>query len=173
MNKTAVYALIAVLMWASASHAQSPADIREDPEDKKAPLEVTSERMVSDNKNNKISFYGNVVAIKGKLKVEANEMLVWTDDEQKDFKEIEATGSVRITREGKVATGEKAHYYAGQKKIILTGDPVLKDGKNVAKGEKVIYYFDKEDMEIFGGEKTPSTVILYPEEETEGGTGNP
>jgi len=169
MNKIASLALLMALLAPAISAAKEPSFLKDDSEDKKAPLQVTSDRMVSDNKNNTISFFGSVVAIKGKLKVEADEMHVLTDEERNEFREIEAIGSVKITRGKKIATGQKAHYYADQQKIVLTGDPVLKDGENIAKGEKVIYYFDKEDMEIFGGADTPSTVILYPKEKSGSG----
>ncbi|VAX15690.1 hypothetical protein MNBD_NITROSPINAE01-97 [hydrothermal vent metagenome] len=134
----------------------------EDTEDEKQPLEVTSERMISDKKNNVITFIGSVVAIKGKLRVEADLMKIFTEEGREDFRELEATGSVKITHLDKIATGKKANYYPDQRKIVLTGSPELIRGKDKATGEKVVYYFESEDMEIFGGEKKRSTVILYP-----------
>ncbi len=134
----------------------------EDTEDEKQPLEVTSERMISDKKNNVITFIGSVVAIKGKLRVEADLMKIFTEEGREDFRELEATGSVKITHLDKIATGKKANYYPDQGKIVLTGSPELIRGKDKATGEKVVYYFESEDMEIFGGEKKRSTVILYP-----------
>ncbi|MBI5815358.1 MAG: lipopolysaccharide transport periplasmic protein LptA [Nitrospinae bacterium] len=140
---------------------------KEEAEDKKAPLQVTSERMLSDNKNNTISFFGSVVAIKGKLKVEADEMRVLSYENQNEMREMEATGSVKITHKDKVAVGEKANYYADSRTLVLTGNPVLTQGKNVARGEKVVYYFNREDMEIFSGDRTQATIILFQKEEDE------
>lgn len=159
--------IFASFLWAQIAGAQSKLLDKQDPEDKKAPLRVTSDRMVSDNKNNKMSFFGTVVAIKGKLKIESDEMYVWTDEEQNDVREMEAIGSVRITRAGKVATGQKAHYYAKKQQIILTGSPVLTEGKNSATGEKVVYYFEREDMEIYGGRERRSTLVIYPKNKPE------
>lgn len=164
-------AVMALLLFGAPSAiAQDGLEEAGAAEDKKEPLEVVSDRMVSDNKANKISFYGSVVAVKGGLKVEADEMYVWTDEKQEETREIEAVGSVKITRKGKVATGDKANYLRDKRKIILVGDPAtLNDGKNTATGQKVIYYLDTEDMEIFSGEKTRSTLVLYPKEEGEQG----
>ncbi|MGK7345723.1 MAG: lipopolysaccharide transport periplasmic protein LptA [Candidatus Nitrospinota bacterium M3_3B_026] len=162
----AAAAMAALLLATPPIFAQESLVEAESAEDKEEPLEVVSDRMVSDNKANKISFYGSVVAVKGALKVESDEMYVWTDEKQEQVREIEAIGSVKITREGKVATGDKANYLRGRKKITLLGAPAtLDDGKNTATGRKVIYYLDSEDMEIFSGGETRSTLILYPKEE--------
>ncbi|MBI4665660.1 MAG: lipopolysaccharide transport periplasmic protein LptA [Nitrospinae bacterium] len=138
---------------------------QDDQEDKKAPLQITSQRMVSDSKSNKISFFGDVVAVKGKLVVESEEMHVFSDDAQNELREMEALGSVKITHKDKVATGKKANYFDDSRTVVLTGDPVLTQGKNTATGEKVIYYFDREDMEIISGQGAPAKVILYQKEE--------
>jgi lipopolysaccharide export system protein LptA len=138
------------------------AEEEEEREDKKAPLNITSERMVSEKKSNKISFYGSVVAIKGRLRVTADEMYVFSDKTQEHLQEMEAIGSVRITHKDKVATGGKAVYYEDSQMLVLTENPILTQGKNVATGEKVIYHLDREDMEIISGPNKPATVTLFP-----------
>lgn len=142
--------------------AQEKKEEEQEQEDKKAPLNITSERMVSEKKSNKISFFGSVVATKGQLRVTANEMYVFSDKTQERLQEMEAVGSVRITHKDKVATGDKAVYYEDSQTLVLTGNPVLTQGKNVATGEKVIYHFALEDMEIISGQNQPATITLYP-----------
>lgn len=144
---------------------QLPAMLDEEQEDKNAPLNITSQRMVSEKKSNKISFYGSVVAVKGKLKVEADEMHVFSDKTQENLREMEAIGSVRITHKDKIATGRKAVYYGDSQTLVLTGEPVLTQGKNVATGEKVIYRFGLEDMEITSGQSQPAAITLFPKPE--------
>ncbi|MBF0291467.1 MAG: lipopolysaccharide transport periplasmic protein LptA [Nitrospinae bacterium] len=145
--------------------SQLPAMLDEEQEDKNAPLNITSQRMVSEKKSSKISFYGSVVAIKGKLKVEADEMHVFSDKTQENLREMEAIGSVRITHKDKIATGKKAVYYGDTQTLVLTGDPVLTQGKNVATGEKVVYRFGLEDMEITSGQSQPAAITLFPKQE--------
>ncbi|VAX18050.1 hypothetical protein MNBD_NITROSPINAE02-1604, partial [hydrothermal vent metagenome] len=157
--------IVILLLSAGLAAAQDSLADKENEEDKKQPLRVTSQRMISEKKKLLISFYGDVVAIKGKLKVESDEMYVHTNEDQSDFKEIEALGAVIITRGDKVATGEKANYYSSTQQIILVGSPVLTQGKDVAAGEKVVYFFDTEDMEVYGGETHRSTLVLFPKED--------
>ncbi|MBF0169502.1 MAG: lipopolysaccharide transport periplasmic protein LptA [Nitrospinae bacterium] len=122
-----------------------------DADDEKAPLKVTADRMVSDREKGVIEFTGSVDAVKGSLRVVADKILVFADDDGSDFTQIRATGSVRITKGNKVATGEQADYFRERKTIILTGAPTLDDGKSVATGEKVVYNFLTEEMTLLGG----------------------
>jgi len=164
-KKTAEVAKPDVPVESRTGAAPPSATAEEEQEDKKAPLNITSQRMVSEKKSDKISFFGSVVAIKGRLRVEADEMHVFSDKTQEKLRELEAIGSVKITHKDKSATGEKAVYYGDSQTVVLTGNPTLTQGKNVATGEKVIYHFDKEDMEIVSGQNQPATITLYPKTE--------
>lgn len=170
--------LLSLVLSALLSSAAMPLD--DDPDDKKAPLKVTSDRMVSNQAEGVIEFTGSVDAVKGSLRVVADKILVFTDDAANDFSHIKAIGSVRITKGGKLATGDEADYLRERNTMILTGSPTLDDGKSVAKGEKVIYNFDTEEMTLIGGaggegSSGRATVTLFaddqnqivmPEEET-------
>ena len=137
--------------------------------EEQAPLKVTSKEMVTDKKNSRIIFSGDVVATKGELMIKTDEMTVWTDENQREFKKIVARGSVRISREDKVATGEEAEYFNENKKtgqeerIEISGNAYLKDGLNSASGKKVIYFFKTADMKISGDTSTPSVITLFPD----------
>lgn len=161
-NRKTATAKPATPMEKKKEEATPPPIAEEDQEDKNAPLNITSQRMVSEKKNSKISFYGSVVAIKGQLKVEADEVHVFSDKTQENLQEMEALGSVKITHKDKTATGKKAVYYGDSQTLVLTGNPILTQGKNVAAGEKVIYHFAMEDMEIVSGQSQPATITLFP-----------
>ena len=55
---------------------------------------------------------------------------------------IVATGNVKIYRgkQGGVATSNKAVYYQGNDKVILTGKPMVKQGQNFVEGGKTSIY---------------------------------
>ncbi len=167
--RATVIALVLAFAIPVAALAKEKSLFTEDDSDKKAPLKVTSDKMVTNNKENKIVFTGSVVAVKGKLTVESDKLTVWTDEDQTDFTEILAEGAVKIVRGNKIATGKVAHYYSADKKIVLTGDPVLKDGKDIATGNRVIYFFDREDMVIVGSKKKRSSVVLFPKKKEKKG----
>jgi lipopolysaccharide export system protein LptA len=164
----AVRFAVLLLLGSGAAFAQTEdAPFAPDRADEKAPLRVTSDRMKSDKKRGVVTFTGSVVAVKGSLTVVGDEMVVHTDATGGDFSEIRATGAVRITRLGKVATGDVAHYFRERQTIVLTGNPTLDDGQTSAKGDRVVYNFATEEMTLEGGSAEGNgnggraTVTLY------------
>lgn len=144
---------------------------KQDGPDAKEPLKITSREMVTDKKSGTIIFSGDVVAVKGTLTIKTDQMTVYTGKNQREFKKITAKGSVRISRDDKVATGDEAEYFnesqpgGGEERIEMTGNASLKDGKNIASGEKVVYFFKSEDMNISGGQDHPSAITFFPEDD--------
>ena len=89
--------------------------------EKKDPLEITSERMRSEDGGIKIIFMGNVVAIRGDLKINSDILEIYNTEDKKETEEVIAIGNVFITRGLKRAKGDKAIYLDKLQKIILTG----------------------------------------------------
>ena len=164
MKTSAFFLTIAIAAAPSLALAQAELLQKVGSEERNAPLKVTSDRMVSDNKNNVISFFGSVVAIKGALKVEADEMSASASGDQSTFTDIVAKGSVRVIHKDKVATGAKAVYSATERTIVLTGNVTLIDKKTTATGEKVIYNLDTENMVLTGGKNKRSMLVLFPDQ---------
>ena len=54
---------------------------------------------------------------------------------------IIATGNVRMTRtDGSLGTAEKAVYDLNEEKVVMTGQPVLKQGRNSWEGSELTYH---------------------------------
>lgn len=66
-------------------------------------------------------------------------------------KQIEATGHVRIEREGGKATSSKAVFDNSRRIVTLTGDPVAWDKGTRVSGEKIIIYLDEDRSVVEGG----------------------
>lgn len=116
----------------------------------KEKIVVTSERMISESGKNRARFMGNVVAVHGELTLKSQEMEVYSDGEQKELKKLIATGGVVITKGERVAKGERAELFKIEQKIIITGNAsIIENGNNIS-GEKIIYFYDKEDIIVEG-----------------------
>jgi lipopolysaccharide export system protein LptA len=63
---------------------------------------------------------------------------------------VEATGRVRIEKEGGRATCQKAEYYEEEKKIILTGDPVAWQSGTRVSGKRITMFLE-EDRSVVEG----------------------
>ncbi len=133
-----------LLLMALPSGAQTL--VKDDSKTKKEPLEITSDRMRSENGGVKIIFSGNVVSYRGDLKITSDIMEVYNSEDKKETDEIVATGNVVITRGLKKATGDRAVYLDKLQKIILTGTPKATawEENNMVEGREMIFLLEKD-----------------------------
>ena len=126
---------------------------------------VFSDRMVSESKQNRIRFTGNVVAHHGDMTVKSNELEVYSDKEQNKMELIIAIGDVVITTKNNVMKSNRAEMYQLEKKLILIGNASITQGENNITGEKIIYYYDKEDIIVGGSTNERATFKVTPSKE--------
>ena len=114
--------------------------------EKKDPLEVTSDRMRSEDGGVKIIFSGNVVSTRGDLKISSDILEIYNTQDKKETEEIVAIGNVFITRGLKRAKGDKAVYLDKLQKIILTGTPKATawEESNIIEGRELIFLLEKD-----------------------------
>jgi lipopolysaccharide export system protein LptA len=112
---------------------------------KSGPITVTSETLTSDGKAHTALFEKNVVAKTPDMTIYASKMLVFYKEGSGDVTKIESTGDVKVLKESRIITAQKAIYYAeGEEKVVFTGDPRAVDGENIVTGS-TITYFPKDD----------------------------
>ncbi len=117
----------------------------------RAPIDITSDTVEASQKQNMVTFKGNVVAKQEDITLYANMIVVHYSPDTKKLSRILATGNVRITQLDRRATGQKATFQQDENKVVLEGDAVLREGDNVIRGERVIYYVDEERSVVEGG----------------------
>ena len=112
----------------------------------KDPVEITSDRMRSEDGGIKIIFSGNVVGYWGDLKITSDIMEIYNTEDKKETEEIVAIGNVFITRGLKRAKGDKAVYLDKLQKIILTGTPKATawEESNMIEGRELIFLLEKD-----------------------------
>jgi len=110
------------------------------------PVEITSDRMRSEDGGIKIIFSGNVVGYWGDLKITSDIMEIYNTEDKKETEEIVAIGNVFITRGLKRAKGDKAIYLDKLQKIILTGTPKATawEESNMIEGRELIFLLEKD-----------------------------
>jgi len=115
-------------------------------EKNKDPIEITSDRMRSEDGGIKIIFTGNVVAIRGNLKITSDILEIYNTQDKKETEEIIAIGNVFITRDLKKGKGDKAIYLDKLQKIILTGTPkaIAWEESNMIEGRELIFLLEKD-----------------------------
>jgi lipopolysaccharide export system protein LptA len=68
-----------------------------------------------------------------------------------DYDRILATGNVRITRpDGGLVEAEEAVYVPSEDKVVMTGQPVFKQGKNSFQGTRITFFSNEEHIMMEG-----------------------
>ena len=127
------------------------------------PIVIKSDTLEVDNEKNVITFAGKVNAKRDDFAIDCHKMVVYykklpgkanqPDQEKTSIDRIVATGQVKISRtEGGIATAGMAIYFEDEDKLILTEDPVIKQGNDFVEGDKVTVYL-KENRSVIDSSK--------------------
>lgn len=173
-----IIGLVIVLICVSVHHSHAKNALNEMRAKKGGPIHIVSDRLDAFNEKKLAVFTGNVVATEGDKVIKSDQLFIYyknvenkggvkkagAESEAGDLERIEARGNVRITQGKKIVTGENAVYLNDDQKIIVTGNPVMKDGVNTIKGDKIIVLLDEDRgiVESAGGGRV--SVTLYPED---------
>ena len=122
--------------------------------EKKA-ITITSETLTADSRNSTAVFEGSVVAKTADITIYSDRMIVFYSDAEKNVKEIQAAGNVKVHSKEKAIFSEKASYINNEEKIIFTGNPKAVEGNNVITGTQIIYFLRDNSAVVEG-----SRVIL-------------
>ena len=123
-----------------------PAKDRVNQKDSPTHIEITSNRMRSENGGQKIIFSGNVAVRQDGMAITSDIIEVYSTSDKKQTDEIVAIGNVEISRGNKKAKGDRAVYLKHLQKIILTGNPraIAWEGDDIIEGREMIFLMKKD-----------------------------
>ena len=103
-------------------------------------IEIIADEMEWNKQKNEAIALGNAKATKGNTEILANKIIATLTDTTEDQQIIKliATGKVKFTRMGEIATGEKAIYDLEKDIIVIKGNVSLQKDKNIMVGESLI-----------------------------------
>lgn len=177
---TCLIILVAVIGGALffPSHPVSAEDVLQGLKGKGGPIEITSDRLDAFNEKRMVVFSGNVVATQQDKTIYADTLNIFYKKDASsqaksqakkkqetaggELDRIEAVGKVRIVQQNRLVTGEKAVYLQGEQKIIVTGDPVLKEGDNIIKGDRVVVLLDENKGIVESSKQKRVTAVINP-----------
>ncbi len=140
----------------------------------RSPIDIVSDTVEANQKENKVTFNGNVVAKQEDATLYANTLVIQYDGDTKRLKEITAIGNVKVIQGERRATGQRAIFKQEEDKVILEGEAVLREGENEIRGERVIFYVSEERSIVEGGKgNRVTTRITPPPKEKQPGSGAP
>jgi len=133
----------------------------------RAPIDIASDTVEAEQKQNKVTFKGNVVAKQEDVTLYANTLVMIYDPDTKKLKEVIAIGNVKVVQLDRRATGQKATFDQDSNKVILDGDAVVREGTNVVRGERITFYVEEERsvVEPAKGGRVKTSITPPPKEE--------
>jgi lipopolysaccharide export system protein LptA len=146
--------------------------------DKNQPIQIVSDRLDAYNETKNVIFSGNAVATQGDKVIKADRLIIhYKDNPEKqkkqeikgmgetgDLDQVEAVGHVIITQTGRVVTGDHAIFYQDSQKVVMTGNAVMREGKNVIVGHRIIVFLDEDRGVVESDQNKRVTATIYPSE---------
>jgi lipopolysaccharide export system protein LptA len=154
---------IAVLIIGLLMH-QASAQVMEEFKGKKGPVHITSQRLEAEYEKKLITFIGGVVARQEEFTLYSDRLVLFLADKMDEIDKIVAQDNVRMDQEDRKATCREAIYYYREGRVVLQGDPVVREGDNWVKGKRIIYYIEEQKSVAEGEGAERVTVTITPRE---------
>lgn len=136
---------------------------------KKEPIEITSDRMRSEERGQKIIFSGNVLAVWGDLSIRSDILEIYNHSDSKNpstaslgegqqLDKIIAIGNVDVRRGERRAKGDRAIYSDKNQTITLKGNPRAKawEDDSIIEGREMIFFLETDRFQANGGVRIKS-----------------
>ena len=139
------------------------------------PIVIKSKSLEVNNETKVVTFTGDVNAEKDEFVIDCQKMLVFYESAPKQkgsepsetrIDKIIAEGQVVINRtQGGMATTEKAIYYQKDEKVVLTGNPVVKQGKDFVEGDRITIFLKENRTVVESSTNKKVKAIIFPARE--------
>jgi len=145
------------------------------------PIRIDADRLDAYNDQRLVVFSGNAVAVQGDKVLKADKLLLYykkgENKKEKvastevgksgDLDRIEAKGHVTMTQGERIVTGEEAVYFQGTQQVVVTGNPVMREKKNVVRGDRIIVFLKENRGVVESLQRKRVTATVYPAEKNE------
>ena len=137
------------------------------------PIVITSNALEMNNELKVVTFKGDVKAKKDNFVINCDNMLVYYekspaesgkgDGNKTKIDKIVASGNVIINRaKGGKATAEKAVYHQKDEKMVLMGNPIVEQGNDLVKGDRITIFLNEDRSIVESSEDSKVSVTISP-----------
>lgn len=166
----------AALIMASTAVGRAAGPLSMPGGDSKEPLEITADRLVTNDAEKFAEFSGSVKAVQGKFTLTADTLRIYYEGDpmnapkgerstRESIKRIVAGGKVHIVSQEYTADAERAEYLPESDELTLSGPGSrVVSGRNTLSGARIVYNRTqgKAQVESGGGERVKA--VFYQEE---------
>ncbi len=128
----------------------------------KEPINIDAAKLDYYDKEQKLVYTGNVVAVQGESCLLAPVLTIFLMPKDQangtgtpsatnnQVRRMEASGPVTLTQKDQVGTGDNGIYVKADNKVYLNGNVTLTQGPNVTKGDKLVYDLNTSQAVVTG-----------------------
>jgi lipopolysaccharide export system protein LptA len=136
--------------------------------DAKSPISIEADRLDYFEREGKAVYEGHVVVVQGDTKLTCSKLTILMDkpgaaaaaktepgppgaDASNRLKHMDCSGPVTVASKSQTATADNGSYDKSRSNVVLSGHVVLTDGRNVTKGDKLVYDLATGQAAVQGG----------------------
>ena len=101
-------------------------------------IKIKSDKLEIIRTENISIFSGNVYALEDNLEIWSEKLIVTSSEDEKEIKEINAYGNVKILREELSINGNEAKYHPNKNTLVVFGDVEVMQNKNIILCDKIV-----------------------------------
>ena len=143
----------------------------------KDPISIAADHLDYFQKENRAVYTGRVVVVQGDSKLTCSKLTIFMDKSptgapshdadvatpskadggaanggaSSSVKHMDCAGPVTVVSKTQTATGDSGSYDKGRNNVILTGHVVMSDGRNVTKGDRLVYDLATGEAQVEAG----------------------
>jgi lipopolysaccharide export system protein LptA len=154
--------------------------------DAKQPISIEADQLDYFEKEGKAIYNGHVVVVQGDTKLTCSKLTIFMEktaapgsspppatpepakaegapgsaDTSSRLKHMDCAGPVTVLSKTQTATADTGSYDKGHNNVVLTGHVVLTDGRNVTKGDRLVYDLNSGQAAVQGGSSRVQGLFL-------------
>ena len=162
--KRALFATLAFGLGSAAAAPKSESVSILPGGDAKSPISIEADRLDYFEKESKAVYEGHVVVVQGDTRLTCARLTILMEksgepakpdagaaNASNRLKHMDCAGPVRVDSRAQTATADNGSYDKGHNSVVLNGHVVLTDGRNVTKGDRLVYDLTTGQAAVQGG----------------------
>ena len=101
-------------------------------------IKIESDKLEIIRTENISIFSGKVYALEGNLEIWSEKLIVTSSEDEKEIREINAYGNVKILREELSINGNEAKYSPNKNTLVVFGEVEVMQSKNIILCDKIV-----------------------------------
>ncbi|MDX8382835.1 MAG: lipopolysaccharide transport periplasmic protein LptA [Ghiorsea sp.] len=132
-----------------------------------AAMQVDADQFELVQEEKRAEFVGHVTAVRGEMKITADKMTLWYQEEQATgknrLKSAKAVGNVQLFTADNQGEADQARFDVDSDVIVLKGNASMENAQGVVRGEHIEYHISSQDTQVLKGDTEQQVRFIFDE----------